>query len=590
MSELLPAWDLKDLFSGLNDKKIKRTNEKNAKDIQSFVRRHRGKIKKHNTQKIVSAIKEYEAIYVSLSKPLEYASLRFSECASDPEAQAFLQSTQSEYVKLSSELVFFVLELSNLPKKRLKKLALASHRHSYRRFFEKLIIQKKHQLHEIEEKLLRESSLTGRSAFTRLFDQEFAYKKFTLKTLSKKIEVSETELLSLMSNQDRNKRKAALMSLISGLKEDSWRLTFIFNNLIEDKRLDDERRKYSLPEESRHLANEISVDSVKVLSDCVFEKYSIVQGYTRFKHKLLGLARFELYDRYAPIRGAEKSYNFEEAKNLVLKSFSRFSAQYVGLAKEFFDKRWIDAAKRAGKRGGAYCTYGTPDLHPYVFMNFSGTLRDVFTLAHELGHAIHGSLMRKQTFLNFDAPLTMAEMASTFAELLLFDHMKKKMKSKRALLGLYVFYIDNLIATVFRQISMHRFEQVLHDRKREEGELKPETISEIWQEQQKQLYGNSLRFPEGSEYLWSYIPHFVHSPFYVYAYSFGNLLALSLFSNYRKEGKSFIPKFLRLLSLGCSQSPDELVKPFDIDLDSAKTWNNALGLIESFVEEAKELS
>lgn len=590
MGESLPSWNLSDLFSSIEDKKLRRQYQKTAKDIQSFIRKNRGKIKKHSAKKIFAAIKDYENIFTSLMKPIEYANLRFSQNAADPDIQRFYQSTQAEYVQLSKDLVFFTLELSNLPVKRLKRLIVSKEKHSYKRFFEKLILYKKHQLHEAEEKLVREASLTGSSAFSRLFDQEFAFKRFSLRKRGKVEKVTETEVLSKLSSMDRGDRKNAMSSLITGLKEESWRLAYIYNTLVEDKRLDDARRKYESPEDSRHLNNEISRDAVDVLSKAVSERYSLVQSYTRFKQKLLGLGKFELYDRYAPLRGAEKHYSFDEAKNFVLKAFSKFSPQYVNLTKEFFDKGWVDAAKRPGKRGGAFCTYATPDLHPYVFINYSGTLKDVFTLAHEFGHALHGCLMRKQSFVNFDTPLTMAEMASTFAELLLFDHLKKRMKNRRALLGLYVFYIDNVVATVFRQISMHKFEQDVHRVRKEEGELTIERFCELWQGQQKELYGNSLHFPEGSNHLWSYIPHFIHSPFYVYSYAFGNLLALSLFSLYKRQGKSFVTKFLKMLSLGCAQSPDELVSAFDIDLTQAKTWNHALDMVELFVDEAKELA
>ena len=587
--ESLPAWDLKDLYTSPDDNRIKKNHKLVQAKIESFLRKHRTKVKRLNAKDLHKALKEYENILVLVLRPIEYAALYFAEDASNLEAQAFYQQAQANYVALSKNLIFFELELSNLPLKRLKRFISHASLINYKRYLQKLLIHKKFQLPEAEEKLLKEASLTGRSAFGRLFDQEFAYKLFTYKVKGKSEKLSETEVLHKLSNKDRKIRKAAMTSLIEGLQSDAWRLTYIFNTLAEDKRLDDDRRGYEAPEDSRHLSNEISREVVTVLSDTVADHFSLVQSYTRFKQKLLGLSKFELYDRYAPLKGVEKIYTFDEGKNLVLKAFSKFSTQYSNLTKEFFDKKWIDAAKRPGKRGGAFCTYTTPDLHPYVFINYHGSLRDVFTLAHEFGHAAHGYLMRKQSYLNFDSPLTMAEMASTFAELLLFDFLKKRVRDRKQMLALYVFCIDNMIATVFRQIAMHRFERDFHEARRNEGELKPQDISALWQARQKEMYGNSLKFVEGSECLWSYIPHFVHSPFYVYAYSFGNLLALSLFSKYKAEGRGFVPKFLRMLSLGCSQSPDELVKPFGIELNSARTWQNALAMIEQFMEEAKAL-
>ena len=367
-------------------------------------------------------------------------------------------------------------------------------------------------------------------------------------------------------------------------------MSFIFNTLGADKAGEDKRRRFKTPQSARHLENETDAESINALSSVLEKSYPAVQRYYRVKARLLKIKDFAIFDRYAPFEKNQRKVSFSEGQKLVVEAFSEFSPQLGVMTKEFFTRRWVDAAKRPGKRGGAFCSYVTPDLHPYIFINYEGALRDIFTLAHEMGHALHGCLMRKQSLLNYDSPLTIAEAASTFGEMLLFKQLKERAKSKAEKTSLLVHKIDNIIATVHRQISMYLFESDFHSTYIKSGELPAAAINSLWQNRQKQLYGNSVRLVPGSEVLWSYIPHFLHTPFYVYAYSFGELLALVFYSLYLKNPRRFAESYVNFLSLGSTERPEHALKRFGIDLKSAALWQQGVDILNGMVAELEEAS
>ncbi|MCO6430941.1 MAG: M3 family oligoendopeptidase [Deltaproteobacteria bacterium] len=589
---MLPAWNLRDLYGSPSDNKLKRDRELISAAAETFVRTNRGKISDHarSPKRFLRALTQYESILLQLAKPSIYAGLLFAEDASNERHGAFLQDTRHFASQVYNKLVFFELEIMALPQRTIKSLASAKSLSQYRNYLQKLIQQKRHKLPEEQETLVNDLSLTGAMAFVRLFDQEFSHKQFDIKAGGKFRKVSETEVLHLLSHEKRSTRKEALSSLVQGLKGDLWRLTFIFNTLAGSKQTMDRRRNFALPESARHLDNEVEQKSVDALSSALQQSYRLVQRYYKLKAKLLGLKDFQLYDRYAPLKGSQQRYTFEQARKMVVSAFGNFSSQLAKEADNFFTKRWIDAAKRAGKRGGAFCSFGTPDLHPYIFINFQGNLRDVFTLAHEMGHALHACLMRGQNYLNYDAPLTICESASTFGEMLLFDKLRSESTAKGELAALLAFKIDSIIATVYRQISMYLFEKDFHDLRRKKGELSAAAISEIWQKRQRQLYGSSVKLSPGSEVLWSYIPHFLHTPFYVYAYSYGQLLALIFFARFKEEGSGFARKLSHYYSLGSSKNPGEALKDIGVNLNSSAVWKQGIDIIEQLVGELTVLS
>lgn len=587
----LPAWDLTDLYRGVDDPRIERDLKRAERDAQAFAKRYRGKLAKlaQRPRRMLAALQEFERVRQQLALPYVFAELRFSEVSTDPARGAFLQRMQARVTQIGQQLLFFELELLALPAAALRALARAPQLEGYGYYLSRLAAYRRHRLGEEQERLLHDLHLTGRDAFVRLFSEEHSAKKFVLTRGARREELSETELLRRLHDPSRATRRAAADALSKGLAADSRRMSMVYNTLVLDKATEDRYRQFATPEAARHLENGITQEMVDAMVSVVVEHYPLVQRFYRFKRRVMGVDELFDYDRYAPVRARERRYSYEQAKQMVLEAFERFSPEYASVAERFFSRNWIDFAKRQGKRGGAYCHPVTPTVHPYVFMNFNGTLQEVFTLAHELGHAIHFYLMREQSYLNYDTPLTVAETASVFAEMLLFDHLRQQLTDPGDLFALYVKKIEDTFATCFRQISMYRFEQRVHQSVRASGELLPEQFNELWRASQQEMFGRAVTLREGYHYWWSYIPHFIHTPFYVYAYAFGELLTLSLFARYQQRGEAFVPRYLAMLAKGGSEAPSALMAPLGINLRSPGFWREGVALIESMVEEAQRL-
>lgn len=587
MKNNVPCWDLSDLYSSIKDPQIKSDLKGTVKAAQKFQIKYKGKISQvDSAKKLLAITKEYEQIIQQSEKPLVYAELSFSVKSNDENVGALVQKTRTEYMKVKKELTFFELEFLWIPSKVLSKLCKSPSLKSYRHFYEKLLKEKPHRLSEAEEKILNDTLLTGELAFTRLFDNILGSKKYKLgrKTLN------ESETIALLySSSSRKVREKAASAFTKGLKESLPNLSYIFNVLSHDKQIRDGYKKFSSPETPRHLENEITQEIVDVLSKTVVKNYHLVKDFYRFKKKALGLKKLYDYDRYAPVAKSKMKIPFDEAKKIILRAFDSFSAEYAACAKEFFDNNWIDAKLAKGKRGGAYCSYVAPDLHPYIFLNYSGSTKDVLTLAHELGHGVQAMLSRRQTRLNFDWPLTIAETASTFSELIVFDFLKREIKDQKELFSLYTEKIESIFATVFRQISMYNFEKDFHRLSREKGELTVKEINSLWIKRQKEMFGGSVELTSEYSVWWSYIPHFIHTPFYVYAYAFGELLTLSLYARYKKNNATFLKKYLEMLSLGGSKSPQKLMNPLEVDLNDPDFWQEGINIISDMVEEAKKM-
>ncbi len=588
-SSSLPRWNLSDLYASITDPAIDRCLLTQERRAERFAKTYRGKIRTRSAAQLLMALRAYESILQETWKPEIYATLVNTADSSPPTHGALLQKTKTRGLAIAQHLLFFELELMTLEEKTLRRLMGDSRLAPYRHYLEKQLSWKPHRLSETEEKILNDKSLTGRSAFVRLFDEEFAHKMFTLKQKGKTRRLTEEEVLDRLHHPRRAERKRAAAAFTLGLKEEARRVTFVMNTLLQDKHVDDRYRKFARPEESRHLENEIDQATVDAMTGAVTDAYGMVQDFYRFKRKRLRVPELFDYDRYAPITKTEQRYSFAEARELVLSSFHHFSPKFGELTQHFFDQRWIDAPPGIGKRGGAFCMFVTPDLHPYVFLNFTGNLKQVLTLAHELGHGVHASLARKQTLLHFDMPLTLAETASVFAEMIVFDALRQQIQDPQERFALYVHKIESVFATVFRQVSMYKFEQDLHAAARVEGELPQEKISQLWRARQHEMFGRSVTLTPDYDLWWMYISHFVHTPFYVYAYAFGELLTLSLFAEYKKRGPAFVERYLAFLTAGGSQSPDELLRSFGINLRDRKFWEGGLALIQELVEEAKRI-
>lgn len=586
------VWDLSDLYSGLNDVRIERDLKDLLKKSEAFEKKYRGKInsKSISANTLLKAVRELESISELIGKLLSFAYLIFAADTAKPEHGAFLQKMQERATEARKYLMFFELEWVALKNAKAEKLINDKRLSDYRHFLEQERRYKPHRLSEPEEKIMDEKANTGSRAFKRLFDEVLNNIRFKVKLEGKVKSLSETETLALLYDPDRAKRKAAARGLTEGLTENSHVLTYIFNTLVQDHAVNDRLRAFSYPMESRHLDNEIDKKTVSALMTSCEKNYEMVETYYNLKKKLLGLRKFYDYDRYSPIFSESKTIKYKDGKEIILSSFERFSPKMAGIAEKFFAGNWIDAEIRDGKRGGAFSHGTVPSAHPYVFMNYTGRLRDVMTLAHELGHGVHQYLSRKQGYFQSNTPLTTAETASVFAEILVFHKLTETERDPKTKLSLICSKLEDIFATVFRQVVLTRFEESLHLRRREKGELPQEEINKLWIEANKPMFGESVELTEDYSRWWMYIPHFIHSPFYCYAYSFGELLVLALYSKYLNEGNKFVPRYIELLSSGGSDAPDKLLARVGVDIKDPGFWQGGLGLLKDMVTDAVKLS
>lgn len=584
-------WDLSDLYSGPDDPEIRSSVEKCLRSASLFERKYRNAVSssKLSAAEFLKVLKKLESISESAAKVYSYAQLLHASNTGDPKAGALLQYVREKYAEIKGHLLFFDIEWLKLPEKKaesfIKNKKLARYRHSLKTRRSR----KPHMLGEKEEKIMMEKSVAGAEAFRRLFDEIVADMRFEVKTGGRTKRVNETAVLSLLHSPDRTIRKSAARALTRGLRENSKTLTFIFNTLVADHWLDDRIRMYKTPMSSRHLSNEIDAGIVDGMLETCEANYGIVSRYYKFKSKLLGLKRFADYDRYAPVSSVQRKIGYGEARKTVVESLEDFSPEMAGIARLFFKNSWIDAELRNGKYGGAFSHGTVCSAHPYILMNYQGTPRDVMTLAHEIGHGIHQFLSRKNGHFQSGAPLTTSETASVFSEMLVFHELKRRCAEKDKL-ALLCGKLEETFATVFRQTAMTRFEQSLHEARRSEGELPTERISELWTEANRKMFGDSVTLTNDYGSWWMYIPHFIHSPFYCYSYSFGEILVLSLYDEYARRQSEFVPGYLELLSAGGSNSPEVLIRKTGVDISAPGFWSKGFGVLEEMLEEAISLA
>ncbi len=487
---------------------------------------------------------------------------------------------------IHQKLVFFDVEWLKLDDEQAQSLINSDELSHYEHYLETSRRYKKHTLSEKEEQILSAKSVTGRSAWNRFFDESLGAARFEVDGE----ELTEQEALSKLHNPDRDLRKRAHSALTETFTDMSRTLTFIFNTILADKQTNDRLRNYPSWISSRNLSNEIEDETVEILVNSVTDNYDLVQRFYRLKKRLLGYDTMYDYDRYAPLLKNKKQIHWDEARQTVLDSYSDFHPEMGSVAGQFFEQNWIDAAIRPGKRGGAYSASTVPSVHPYVFMNYDGQVRDVQTLAHELGHGVHQYLAREQGPLQASTPLTTAETASVFGEMLVFQNLMQQLDDPKEQLALLVGKIDDSIATVFRQVSMNRFENAIHTKRREEGELTTDEFSELWRQTQEHLYGDAVHLTDSYDIWWSYIPHFLHTPGYVYAYAFGELLVLALYEEYTRQQNGFAEKYLEMLRTGGADWPENIVAKVGLDITQPNFWNKGLAAIEKMIEQAETLA
>lgn len=545
-------------------------------NVKNFKQNYENKLHELEVKEFQKALQEYENLSQKIAKIMTFAYLHF---AKDIAKGSLLAKYEKICSKLEESLIFFSLEFNKIPFEKQSEFISQIPQYSY--YLQQIQKQKPHQLSFKEERILLFCSNTGINAFSRLFDESLTRIKFNFRGEK----LSEEEILSKFSDFDRNVRKDAAFGLSEGLRVNSHLLTYIYNIVRADLKNECELRNYSNAEDFRHIDNQINKTSVDALIKASENSFGLVSQFYNKKKEILGLDELYDYDRYAPLND-DKEYSFDEAVEIMLEAFNKFSPDFANIAKNGLENGWCDAKPAKNKRGGAFSHSAVSDIHPFVLLNFTNKRRDVYTLAHEFGHAIHQFLSYKVGFLNSDTPLTTAETASVFCEMLVFESIKNNASNdeKKAILANK---LEDIFATLYRQINFTTFEREIH---KIDGELSTEQINQIWLKESRKMFGESLKLNDYYELWWSYIPHFIHSPFYCYSYAFAQLLVLAIFGLY-KSGKceNFVEIYTEFLSLGGSKSPKELVEMFGFDIEKSEFWQIGIDEIKKLVDEFREL-
>jgi oligoendopeptidase F len=582
-------WELDTLLEGGVDEMLDR-----ADALSDELAGARGTIADLDSAGLAALMHRSAELEELLGRVGNYVMLRFSERTDDPERGAAMMEVQERSTTMATKLVFFELEWAALPDEQVEELLAdpaldfcAHHLRNLRRY-------RDHLLSEPEEKLLTEKSVSGASAWVRLFDELTSALTVELpgelvgrpdeQTVTTGLEAG----LSLIQHSDREVRRTAAEAVTTALAPGLRTRAFVYNTLALDKSVDDRLRSYDNWISSRNLSNEASDESVQALVEAVVNRYDIPHRWYAAKAQALGLDRLADYDRMASVAEDDSTIGWSEARGLVLDAYASFSPDLASVAQRFFDENWIDAPAGDGKRPGAFCAYTVPSHHPYVLLNWTGRNRDVLTLAHELGHGLHAYLAREQGVFHQSTPLTLAETASVFGEAVTNNALLERIDDPAERFALLASTLEDSIATVFRQVAMNRFEDAVHTTRRSEGELSTERLGQLWEQTQTAALGDAVELTDGYLTWWSYIPHFIGTPGYVYAYAYGQLLALSVYARYRERGEAFVPAYLELLGAGGSMAPEELGRIVDCDLGDPGFWDAGLDIVEGQLDAALE--
>jgi oligoendopeptidase F len=579
-------WDLSEMYASPEDPAIEAVLAEALEFAREFEQTYQGRVAQLAPPEFVEMMQSLEEHYDRIARPSLYASLLHTLKTQDHAAGKLVGRIREAGAERGKHMVFFSLELAALTDEQAERLYADPTAAKYRHTVEVERKERPHQLSHVEETLLTEISPVGVGSWTRLFEELCA----GITAPMEGEEVALATALSMIRAADREVRKKATLAITEGLRRDLRTRTYAFNVVLQSKAIADRLRKYETWISSRNLANETSDQAVEALVQAVTARYDIVRRYYTVKRRLLGLDRLYEWDRYAPIEEVERPLTWDQAHDLVLGSYHRFSPRAGKLVEDFFDQRWIDAPVVEGKESGAYCAGATPRFHPFVMMNFTGKLNDALTLAHELGHGLHDRLAARQHIFDYHPPLTLAETASVFGEQLTFDRLMAEERDPRVRLAMLCHQVEDAFATIFRQVAMNRFEDAAHTARRAEGELSPDHIGQIWQEKVQAMFGDSLELTADHLPWWSYVGHFIRVPGYVYAYAFGNLLALSIYQRYREVGPEFVDTYLDFLGAGGSQAPDELVRSVGMDITDPGFWDAGLQILDGMVGQVEELS
>jgi oligoendopeptidase F len=579
------AWDLEPLVDARGPAGVEELLFEARDRSANFAERHRGRVAELDAAGLAEAMRELAAIHDRAGRAGSYAMLWFTLDTTDPPRGALIQKAQELGAAIETQLLFFELEWNLIDEERAEELLAAEGLDFCRHHLRTLRRYRPHQLSEPEERIATELDVTGSSAFRRLFTEQVSALQVELPDAEEPASLDEA--LSRLLDPDRDVRAAAAAATTEALRPGLRTRAYLFNTLLADKATKDRLRDYPHWLASRNLANEASDESVEALVEAVIGRYDLARRWYRLKARLLGLDRLAYWDRMAPVSEAEDKIPYGEAREIVLDCYSTFSPELGQTAGEFFSGSYIDGPPRPGKRGGAFCSYTVPSRHPYVLLNYTSRPNDVLTLAHELGHGVHAALARPQGIFQFTTPLTMAETASIFGETIVLERLLERAPGPAERLSLLGGSLDGAVAAVFRQIAMNRFEHAMHSARRESGELPPERFAELWLETQADLLGDAVELHDDYGLWWSYVPHFVDAPGYVYAYAYGHLLALSVYRRYEEAEEGFVSSYLDLLRAGGSRPPEELGRIVGVDLGDPGFWSAGLDLIERQLDDAE---
>ena len=583
----LPEWDLSDLYASEDAAELQADLTWLKQSCIDFSNDYEGKLAQLNADEMLKAVERYEAIDIIAGRIMSFAGLRYYQLTTDPERAKFMSDMQDKLTEHTTKLVFYGLEFNRLEEEALSKLlaqnaALAR----YKPVFDRMRAMKPYQLSDEMERFLHDQSVVGAAAWNRLFDETVASLVFTIDGEDLPLEAAANKL----SEQDRDTREAAAREIARVLRENTSLFARVHNTLAKDKEIEDRWRKMPTPQTGRHLSNHVEAEVVEALRNAVVAAYpKLSHRYYALKAKWLGLETMQIWDRNAPLPiEDDKLVDWTAAQEMVLSAYAEFSPEMAEIAKQFFTKSWIDAAVKPGKAPGAFAHPTVTTVHPYVMLNYLGKPDDVMTLAHELGHGVHQVLAAQQGELLSSTPLTLAETASVFGEMLTFRKLLAAAKTPQERKVLLAGKVESMINTVVRQIAFYDFECKLHAA-RAEGELTPDQINAIWMSVQGESLGPVFEFMDGYETFWSYIPHFVHSPFYVYAYAFGDGLVNALYAVYEEGDTEFQAKYFDMLRAGGSKHHTELLAPFGLDASDPKFWDKGLSMISAMIDELEAM-
>ncbi|SFP50932.1 M3 family oligoendopeptidase [Tranquillimonas alkanivorans] len=583
----LPEWDLTDLYPAPDAPELKRDMDWLEKACADFASDYEGKLAGLDAAGMLECVLRYEKIDLIAGRIMSFAGLRYYQQTTDPERAKFMSDCQDKITTYTTPLVFFSLEINRIPDDQLDALFEANEDLArYKPVFERLRAMRPYQLSDELEKFLHDQSVVGASAWNKLFDETMAGLEFQVQGETLGLEAT----LNLLTDHDRARREAAARELAATFTNNIKLFARVHNTLTKEKEIEDRWRGMPTPQTGRHLANHVEPEVVEALRDAVVNAYpKLSHRYYELKRKWLGLDKLEVWDRNAPLPMEDpRTIGWDDARSMVLDAYTDFAPKMAEIAEPFFHKGWIDAGVKPGKAPGAFAHPTVVDVHPYVMLNYLGKPRDVMTLAHELGHGVHQVLAAGQGELLASTPLTLAETASVFGEMLTFRKLLAKAKDPAEKKVLLAGKVEDMINTVVRQIAFYDFECKLHAARRG-GELTPDDINALWMSVQDESLGPAFNFMEGYETFWAYIPHFVHSPFYVYAYAFGDGLVNALYAVYEEGNPDFQDKYFEMLKAGGSKHHKELLAPFGLDASDPKFWDKGLSMISGMIDELEAM-